>query len=179
MIAEVALGGQILSHWWGDNWHEGRTRIIQGRGGHTSSVWSGQVEEKGYHVWFGRRYEGEPASVHDHDFDSRVREPDAVITWQELHDIITKGATPDRKKRYSDAYREYVEHARTPLPHPPLHWREVERLGLDPGWHHKDPENIAHTEAGSRIHHELHEAHRAIVVAGCERTQPQEQMGLW
>jgi hypothetical protein len=160
----------VLSGWWAVNWSPARSHVVSASGGWMDRDSHGERKNDGVHVWFaaeGRRYHGPPASLHEHNFEARVRRPDVVMPWSEVREIVMAGASIDRRVRYDKAYGAYCEHATSPLPHPPLRPGQRRELGLP---EHDDraphPENEAFWEEGLRIHRELNEAGYDILQAG-------------
>src|ERR1044072_1036539 len=157
-----ALSGEVLSAWWMPNWSPARSHVVSASGGWHDGEWHGERKNDGVHVWFasqGPRYGGPPASVHEHDFESRVRGADIVMSWKEVREVVLAGATIDRRVAYDSAYGRYCAHSALPLPHPVLRPGQRRQLGLpeqDDSEPH--PENVAHWEEGTRIHRELNEA---------------------
>lgn len=165
-IVRHALGGQHLTGWWAEDWKPARSAAVAGNGG-----WSGPPGEwgerkaNGVHVWFGSRYVGPPPGLDERNFESRVRPADVIVTWREVHEIVTRGATPERQAAYQAAAKGYVEQMTTLVPHP------NRLLSRDPnavdGWDYfSDPENVAHWEANSAAIRRLREAADAIIEAG-------------
>lgn len=155
-IARRALGGQALTGWWVDDWKPARTAAVNSHAGWTGTGQTGQCEADGVHVWFGRPHDA-PADV--------------VVKWSEIRDIVRRGATPERREAYEEAFRAYVEQMAAPLPHP-------YRRDAPEGWdYYSDPENVAHWAASGRTIRELARAERAIIEAGCARELVQD--ALW
>jgi hypothetical protein len=180
--AERALSGQSLSAWWQDDWTEARRRAIS-----TSGSGSGpdgryfEVQARGVAVWIGRRYEGGPPQLTEHDFEKRVRQPDVLMPWSEVRAIVLKGATPERRERYELAQRAYVEIVGTspPTPWVPTAARIEAGLPSDDGWYFDDPANQAHWDHSTSVIGELQSASQAIIEAGCHREVEYEQEALF
>lgn len=162
-IARHALGGQHLAGWWTEDWQAARSARVSASGGWAGSGEWGEVKPSGLHVWFGTRYDGPPPGLDERDFEARVRPADLIVTWREVHEIVVRGATPERRAAYLAAYRGYVEQMTKPLPHPNRPARRAK------GWDYfTDPKNVAHWAANSTAIRRLHEAADAIVEAGAD-----------
>lgn len=190
LIVTRAMSGEVLSPWWLPNWSGARAHAVSASGGWMDRDSHGERKADGVHVWFsgeGKRYHGPPASLHEHNFESRVREPDIIMPWSEVRDIILAGASQDRRARYNLVYGQYCGQACTGLPNPPLRAGQRRERGLpeeDNGDYQKDPANLAYWAEGRRIREELNAAGYDIIGAGCEILTEREakrpaQLGLW
>jgi hypothetical protein len=161
-IAKHALSGQHLTGWWAEDWKGARSAAVSARSCWARSGEWGETRANGVHVWFGARYEGPPPGLDERDFEKRVRPADVILTWREVHEVVERGATPERRAAYVAAHRAYAEQMTTPVPHP----NRPRRPGK--GWDYfTDPKNVAHWQANTDAIRRLHEASDAIIEAGC------------
>jgi hypothetical protein len=187
LIVTRALGGEVLSPWWQPNWSAARSHVVSASGGWMDRDSHGERKGDGVHVWFageGKRYHGPPASVHEHNFEARVRRPDVVMPWSEVRQVVLGGATQERRTMYNHWYGEYCAHACKPLPHPIMRPGQLREHGLpDDHNDHHHPDNEAHWELGLEIHRGLNAAGYDILQAGVglvvAKEQENEQMLLW
>jgi hypothetical protein len=137
-IAKHALSGQHLTGWWAEDWKGARSAAVSARSCWARSGEWGETRANGVHVWFGARYEGPPPGLDERDFEKRVRPADVILTWREVHEVVERGATPERRAAYVAAHRAYAEQMTTPVPHP----NRPRRPGK--GWDYfTDPKNVA------------------------------------
>lgn len=106
MMVQHALGGEWLHTWW-NNWKEARNHVVQGSGGYYDRHVTIERREDGIHLWVGKRYEGPSPELTDYEFETKIREPDCIMRWTEVRDLILAGSTPRQRKQYEECVRKY------------------------------------------------------------------------